>query len=264
MKKIVLLFLILSLACCSSDDSDTNNSEVSTLQVSVTQDATTVGIDEIVTLTATANEIINEISFSKDGGLTFPSSYGSDFGTTANLYLDFESVGTKTVVFRVKNAVGDTVDTIVTIDVERGNAVQVQSLQLNSFFNMGGTWDDEFGSTNPQRLADVVFALLKRRLNVYTGERSNIYSVWYRSEIRANETNLTWDMQNENLLINLNQLMPFIGFGDDDGNNIGQDLMLGPPFERVVPILDYINTQPNSILVNEADIDLEYELLVNW
>ncbi len=262
MKKTIYILLVFCFACSTSDD-DAANGNTSTLEVTVTQDLNTVAIDQIVTLTATANETINEISFSTDGGITFPSSYGSNFGTTANLYFSFDTLGTKTIVYRVKNNAGDIVDSTVTINVERGNAIQIQSLQLNSFFNMGETWDDEFGGADLNRLADVFFVILKANLNAFDGTRSS-GGVWYRSEIRSNEENLNWNLQNEELFINLNELTARIAFADDDGGEVVQDLMLGPPFERVIPFADFASAETNPVLVQETDIDLEYQITVDW
>lgn len=266
MKKITYILITLCLACSSSDDGGTDPN-TSTFDATIAQSATTIGIDQIVTLTANANETINEISFSTDGGTTFPSSFGSSFGMTANLYFDFETVGTKNIIFRLKNSAGDIVDKPIIINVERGSAVQITGVRLNSFFNIGQIWDSEFGNNDPNRLADVYFALLKRRLNVFTGERGGLSSnsIWYRSETRTNETNLNWDLQSENININLEQLTPYIAFVDDDGEgNLAGDLMLGPPFERLIPISDYLNSQPSSIIIEETDINLYYELGIDW
>lgn len=264
MKKIIFIVLVFCIACSPSENSE--NTE-DAFNVSITQDATTVVIDQMVTFKATVSEPINTISFSTDGGATFAGEYSTTFGNTANLYLDFDTVGTKSIVFRIKNSNGDIVDSPLTVKVDKGNAIQLQSLQLNSFFNKGNTWDAEFGDTDPKRLADVIFGILKPKLDVFKGTRSNTPNsswVWYKSETRENEVNLNWDLQNEALFINIDQLIPWIAFVDDDGGGIAQDLMMGPPYERVIPITDFLDTKPNSILVKETDINLEYELGIGW
>ncbi len=263
MKKLISLLFVLTFAC-----SPTNNGDnAPTFAVSVTQDLNSAVIDQKITLTASTNEPIKSIDYSIDGGTTFGNEYSTTFGTNAKLYLDFDTVGTKHIVFRIKNNDGDVVDKAITVNVERGNAIQITSLKLNSFYNMGETWDSEFNDTDINRLADVNFVILKPRLNVFDGTRDgapNSSWIWFRSQTRDNESNLNWDLQNEALYINIEQLTPYIAFGDDDGGNIGQDLMLGPPFERVIPISDYINTKPNTILVEEVNINLEYEIGIDW
>ena len=265
MKKLFCILTLLCFACSSSDDSD--NPSTTTLEVSVIGDVTTVSIDQIITLTATANEAINEISFSTDGGATFPSSSNNNFGTTANLYFSFDTLGTKSIVFRVKNEAGDIVDTTVNIIVERGSAIQLQNLQLNSFFDIGNTWDSEYPTTDPSHLADVFFVILKPSLNVFTGMRNGISStsqIWYRSSTRDNENNLNWDLQNDELYINVEELITYIAFADEDGGGIVDDLMLGPPFERMIPLGENFISQPNTITVEEPSINLEYVLGVDW
>lgn len=265
MKKVIYILLLLCFACGSSDDADTN---ISTFEVSVTQSATTLAIDQILTLTATANETINQISFSKDGGETFLGEFGSSqFDKVVNLYLDFDTVGTKTIVYRVKNNAGEVVDTSVNVTIEKGDAVQILSVKLNSFFDMGETWDSEHPTTDPNHLADVFFGILKPRLDVLKGTRSGMPStswLWYRSPTRDNENNLNWNLQNEELFINVSELKLYIGFADDDGGNIAQDLMMGPPYESLIPLSDYVNTKPSIITIGESKIKLEYEIGVAW
>lgn len=263
LNSLSFISIILLFTCSSSDDSNSK----SMFSVNITQDVNTINIGQITILTATTSESINSINFSLDGGATFNGEYSTNFGNTAKLYLDFDTIGTKNIVFRVKNSDGDIVDSPVTINVERGNAIQLKSLKLNSFFDMGKTWDAEYSDTNINRLADVFFVFLKPPLNVFTGTRSGIPTsswLWYKSEIKMNESNLIWDLQNEDLYINIEELRPYIAFADDDGGGLVGDLMLGPPFERVIPFSDYIITKPPSILIEETNINLEYELDIDW
>src|SRR5690606_24455866 len=159
---LVLLFLV---SCGTSDDEE----ETNTFQVSVIQDANQIEIDQIVTLTASSNDVIQSVSYSLDGGSTFSGEYSTNFGNVANLYLDFDTPGNKQIVFRVRNSEGQVVDTALSIQVLRGAAVKLQNLQLNTFFNQTGTWDDEYPDTDSNRLADVFFVVLKPSLNVFTG-----------------------------------------------------------------------------------------------
>tara|TARA_R110002096_G_scaffold436089_1_gene667228 strand:- start:6792 stop:7598 length:807 start_codon:yes stop_codon:yes gene_type:complete len=268
MNKLTYFLLVLCFTCSSLDDNNDNN--VSTF-ITVTQDLSVVNIDQIISITVTSNETINSIDYSLDGGTTFIGEVSnSTFGNNVKLYLDFDTVGTKNIVFRVKNNEGAIVDKAISVNVERGNAIQIQNLKLNSFYDMGNTWDAEFSDTNPNRLADVYFVILKPPLNIFNGTRGTIPAgswLWFRSQTRDNESNLNWDLQNEDLYINIEQLTPYIAFIDDDGDPVLAglgDLMLGPPFERVIPIADYINTKPNTIVAEEPNINLEYELTLDW
>jgi len=245
------------MACSSSDDSDQ-----SSFQVTVTQDLTTTVIDEVVTLTATASDTISSISFSLDGGETFPSEFGSSSITdTANLYVDFDALGENTVIFRVKSRTGVIVDTPVSIMVERGDAVKLESVQLNSFFNINETWDNEFSSGDPNRLADVFFVFLKPSLNPYTGERTS--RLWYTSTIDENQGDLQWNLTPDELYIDPG-LQLRIAFADADGEGLVDDLMLGPPFDRLINLGILVDTQPNSITLEDSGIDLEYTVGLDW
>ncbi len=151
----------------------------------------------------------------------------------------------------------------VDVVVNKGEAIELNSLQLNSFFNIDDTWDDEFDDGDINRLADVFFILLKPRLNPFDGSRSISTPAWYRSSTLTNQGNLQWSLQNQDLLINP-ELSLFITFADDDGNGLVDDLMLGPPFEREISFLDFISTQPNSIPVSFSNINLDFNLGVQW
>lgn len=61
-KSFICLSMVLFFACSSSDD------VTSTFEVSVTQNPTTLEVDQIRPLTATVNETINYIDFSKESG----------------------------------------------------------------------------------------------------------------------------------------------------------------------------------------------------
>ncbi|MBU2926705.1 hypothetical protein [Winogradskyella psychrotolerans] len=269
----IAFMLIILFSACSPSDNNGNPDQSSTLEVSVTADATTVTIDQIIILTATANETINEISFSKDGGVTFSNAISSSsFTDTVNLYLDFDTLGSKSIVVKVTNDVSDVVDSTVNITVERGNAIKLQSVQLNSFYDIGNTWDLEYPTTDPNHLADVFFVLLKPTLNAFDGTRSSVAfspRIWYRSAIKENESSLSWNLQNEDLYINIEELTPYIAFADDDGvDDFGipavGDLMLGSPSASMIPLGDYYLSQPNIITLEEPSINLEYVIGVDW
>lgn len=151
--------------------------------------------------------------------------------------------------------------------MERGNAVQLKSVQLNSFFDMGSTWDSEYPITNPNHFADVFFGLLKPKLNAIDGKRPRMPSsswIWYRSETRDNENNLNWNLQNEELFININELKLYIAFADDDGGGNVQDIMMGSPYESLIPLLAAKDEQPITMSVTEPKINLEYEIGIDW
>tara|TARA_R110002096_G_scaffold432475_1_gene649394 strand:+ start:1043 stop:1804 length:762 start_codon:yes stop_codon:yes gene_type:complete len=253
------------MACSSSDDitESINNNENngSTFSIDFLYNET-AQVDETLEVTITSNEPMKSLEISFDNFETSFTSF-SDLGSSILRYFSFDKLGANTVYFKAKN--GDDAESIKTINVtiSRGNAVKLQSLKLNSFYNMGNIWDDEYGPTDPNRLADVFFWLLKPKIDVIDGTIAGIGS-WYRADTRDNESNLIWNFQDEALYVNLDILTAYIAFADDDGGGVAQDLMLGPPLERVIPLTEYLNTKPNTILVQETDINLEYELTLDW
>lgn len=286
MKTLKILICLFVLGCSQSDDpemmvnqdmeeeqqqeeqqeeEDEEAPPAFSIDLTISQDSPV--IDEIVELTAVSSEDISSISFSLDNGVTFGTELTATFGNTASLYFDFSTPGSKNITFRVKNNEGAIVDTSTSVQVSQGNAVRITGITLHSFYNMGTPWDDEFDDDDPNRLADLVFVLLKPSLNHFDGVRSAIVTdswIRYRSEVRDNENNLNWLIEDEEIFVNPDLLEMYISFADDDGGNTGQDVMQGPPSYRLIPITDYIDTQPSIFTVQENDIDLEYEVMINW
>ena len=269
-KNILALSIILIISCGENNDDDNSLVNGSSNQilnnnynVTLTSNTNVVEIDGIIELVAQTDSNFETLSVSRDGGLTFPSSQSYSFDSTVSLYFSFDTLGEKTIVLRAKNASGAIKDVPFTLNVVRGNAVKINGLSLINFQNKGGIWDSEFPATNPNSLADPFFALLKSPVNLYTGNRSGLI-VSYKSPIRQNESNLNWDLSNEDVYLNLDYTTMQISFAEDDGGNISQDLMNGPPFEKLIPFQNIINTQPTTANFQETDISLEYDLNLDW
>ena len=263
MKKIIGLVIICLFIACSSDDSNEENNNESSFVITLNQDINTASIDEIITINVSASETINRLDISKDGWQTSTNLSSPSFGNQTNVFIDYESTGNKIISIRATSTNGDTSERSVNVTIERGNAIKLQELQLNSFFDINETWDDEFGSIDPNRLADVFFILLKPRLNPFEGTRTTGTPVWYESSVETNQGDLHWNLQTNNLFVDPN-LSLYIAFADADGGGLAGDLMLGPPFEREIRLSDYINSQPNPIPFNESGINLNFDLSVEW
>lgn len=97
-------------------------------------------------------------------------------------------------------------------------------------------------------MADVFFLLRKPRLSNYS---TGAYSVqgWFRSAVKENQVDLTWDVSSENLYINTQSTIWF-SLADDDRNGNVDDRMLGPPFERPLYLVQYNLDQPNTITLS--------------
>ena len=258
---IILATILLTSCGDNNDDSPTQNQ--TPYEVTLTATTNQVEVDEIVELLATTNSSFKTLSVSKDGGATFPISQTTTFNNPINLYVDFSTPGDKHVVLRATNNEGQTTESSVFITVIKGNAVKLESLQLNTFHNMGGTWDSEFPTSNPNHLADPFFVIFKKVIDLYNGSPVG-RKIIFRSDTRMNETNLNWNVSNEELYVNLQYNDMYISFVEDDLNGFIQELMIMPPKERLIPLNTISNTQPTTATFQETDIDLEYQVNLNW
>jgi hypothetical protein len=260
MRKHILITLAIILSACNSSDDTGGPNNNSNLSLTVTASTSSAIIDEMIMVSVSADEAISSIEVSTDN---FVTNYNqqSNFGTNTLLYLSFDTLGNKTISVRAKNTNGDEATKTLNVNISRGNAIKIEQLQVVSFYDINNTWDPEFGDTDTNRLADVKFALLKPKVNVFNNS-VNI-SNWYESSIKQNQGDLTWDLSSANLYLNPN-LSLRLGLGDDDGNGVGQDLLLGPPFDREITFEEYIATKPNTITLSDPSINLEIELTLNW
>lgn len=264
MKKILFIITILLFGCSEDDGSNDNDQGMqSNFEINLTSQSNIISIDEPLTINVLGNEVISRLDVSKDNWVTSANLASDSFGNQTDIFVDYETIGNQTISVRATNEANFTSEASINVVVNRGEAIELSSLQLNSFFNVDETWDDEFDEGDTNRLADVFFILLKPRLNPFDGNRSIGTPVWYRSNTLTNQGDLQWSLQNQNLLINP-ELSVFIAFADDDENGLVDDLMLGPPFEREVSFIDFISTQPSSIPVSFPGINLDFDLEVQW
>ena len=219
-KWITIVVFLLCFACSTSDDSKNSDNGDDSSNFSLTLTASsTINVDTVFEVTVSTNEPMQSLEVSPDNFQTSIEHF-DNLGDNTLRYFSFNNLGDQTIYFKAKNNDGiETVETI-TVNVVRGDAVKLETIQLNSFFNMGNTWDDEFPTSNPNHLADVSFGLLKPPADILTGNRSTIPStswLWYTATTHNNESSLNWDLQNDELYVNTNELNVFIGFFDDDG-----------------------------------------------
>lgn len=269
MKKTILLllaFTILTIACSSSDDpSDPNGKpNESSFSVELSGNAN-VGIDETFPLSITGNETIRTLQASLDDFQTTILNRTIDptgFGTNTTLYFSFDILGSKTISIKAINANGNESTKTFNVSVIRGDAVKIIGAKLISFSNINNTWDAEFPSTDENRLADVFLFFRKARVNILDNFNFTL-SNWFKSSIKQNQGDLTWDLSSENLYISPLKKLLF-SMADDDGGGVVQDLMLGPPFEREVSFQEHITNKPETITLSVSEIDLEVVLTVEW
>jgi biopolymer transport protein ExbD len=257
MKKInILLFIaIIFISCNPSGDEDLTNNL--TLELHTVN--TNVSIDEILPITITANKAIMGVDYSLDNFVTSASQF-TNFGNSTTVYLNTSKLGKKQVGIKITDTENNTATKTITIIVEKGNAVQLKSLLVNSFYNINQSWDTEFSASDPNRLADVVFVLIKPQIGVFSGQMSQ--QLWFKSSIKQNQGDLNWNLVSENLYVNPNTILKF-SLADDDGA-FSQDLMLGPPFERDIDLNYFGTSKPDPINFKDTAINLDVDLKVVW
>lgn len=259
MKKIVTIILLcLCLACGSSDDSGGPNNN-SNLNLTVTASASSAIVDEIIVVSVSSDEDLWGIETSTDNFQTYTDRQ-TNYGTNTTLYFSFDTVGAKTIGIRAKTSDGKEATKSINVSIARGDAITITQVKVLSFYDINNAWDPEYGSTDPNRLADVFFVFLKPRLNIYNGTSSS--AVWYTSTIKENQGDLTWNVSGDNLYISPEYSLRYSMF-DNDGV-LSQDVLLGPPSEYEISFTDYISTKPSTIILSVPSIELEVELTLDW
>lgn len=269
MKKLFFLSIVaIFFACGSSDDDNTDNNDGNnngnndpTFSIELSANDSVV-IDEIIPIDIIGNENIMTLEASLDNFQTtlFNQTNSNGFGITASLYFNFDELGSKTISIKAINSNGDEDIKTTNVSISRGNSIKITNVEIVSFSNINNTWDSEFPSTDINHLADVFFHLRKPQVSITTGSLG--FQDWFTSIIKENQGDLTWDVSSEELYLDP-QLSLQYSMADDDGS-VNQDLMLGPPFEREITFSEHISTQPSTITLSVADIDLEVVLTLEW
>lgn len=259
MKNTIYLILASVLIACSGSSDDDSPIIKDDFTISVTAQKNTVSIDEVVPITIVANRAINEVEYSLDDFKT-ATGKSTNFGNSTTVYLNTSTLGKKQISIKIKDIENNTASKTITITVEKGNAVQLKSLLVNSFYNINQSWDPEFAASDPNRLADVAFALLKPQVGVFSGQMSQ--QIWFKSSIKQNQGDLNWNLVSENLYVNPNTVLKF-SLADDDGA-FSQDLMLEPPFERDIDLNNFNTLKPDLINFKDTTIYLDVDLGVVW
>ncbi|WP_146126704.1 hypothetical protein [Nonlabens agnitus] len=254
-----VIFILLA-SCGPSDDS--MDPEVVPEDFNIQLSATnTAVVDEVVPVMINSSKPMASLTISFDNFQTSTTAF-SDQGSSQTRFFKFDKLGmNSTVYFRAKDEDGNEFDTTYTPNISRGNSVKINQIKINSFAGIDTTLDPEFPETDPNRLADVFFVLLKPGVDIRNGD-VNGANEWYRSPVKQNQGDLTWDLTNAELYINP-EFRILYTMADDDGNFV-QDLMQAPPFEREFRLSDFADTRPSEVTLSVPSIDLEVVFTVDW
>jgi hypothetical protein len=211
-----------------------------------------------------SNEAIFEITRILENSTQSVSSLTPGTGLVEqnlNLHFQFGYVQNEEVKLEFTSVSGKKTTKILSFDVTRGNAVKVIGFNINSFYNMNGTWDEEYAENDPNRLADIIFALRKLG-NTHFSNSTPAMRHWYLSPVYPNQQQLEWDLSQEELYISERSMIEF-GIGDDDGNGIGQDLARSSQ-ELIIRLNDYRDTKPAEINLNNEEYGYDITFELEW
>jgi hypothetical protein len=256
----LLLFLAVAISSCEPRDDITDPPEEKTFDFELSApDA--IDIDQAYMVSIDANERVRNVEISEDGFATTFASFGvSQLGDNFSFNLSFDRPALRNLEIKLTSISGQEVIKSTSVDVQRGNAVKINRFVVSSFFRINETWDDEFASNDPDRLADVKFVLLKEKPS-RQGDGSGL-TVWYRSQIKVNQGDLDWDLNDEEVYISPESRLTF-ALVDDDGEFV-QDLIINPPFERPIPLSSAATNRPDRIEYNDDAVDLSLYIEVDW
>ncbi|MGG8496441.1 hypothetical protein ACQY1Q_08495 [Tenacibaculum sp. TC6] len=266
MKIKIILLVVLTFLSCSSDDNTVVESQEEPLIIELVTNNTNVTIDEVVTFQVKTNKPFGSITYSTDNFITSKTvgkSLGDSFGTSLTLYVNTANIGKITHSIEVSDANNPSkkAKSSLSFTVEKGNAVRIKDVLVNSFYDKDNIWDTEFSNTDPNRLADVFFVLQKPQIGTLTGQFQQ--QLWYKSNVKENQGDLKWDLLQDNLYVNPNAIIQ-LGLADDDGGGIAQDLLLGPPYEKDINLSQYISTKPDNIIFEDNSINLDVDFGLEW
>lgn len=260
----MLWLLAVSFACSTDSPDEKIDKPVQNFEVSLTPSANEVFLDVPFTLKAEANEGIQEVTRIFENRVESINSLAP--GTALeeerlNLHLGFGFSGTETVSLEFTSVTGKKLTKNLNFEVKRGNAVKLVGLKVNSFYNMNGSWDEEFSETDDNRLADIRFALRKLRQGHFSNPNPALAS-WYLSPVYPNTQVLEWDLTQEGLYI-LETSRLELGIADVDEDGTAQDLSMGSN-QLTINMADYRGTKPTEIKFVNEENNFDVVLRVEW
>src|SRR5690606_6781400 len=260
MKKFfILLPIIFTLFSCSSDA--TAEAEILPFVVQLQASALNPTVDELVKIQVQSEQLLKEISWHSENVVRTHSGMGTALERDFPLYFQFASTGMKVVNLSFTNMNDEVTSKELIFEVKKGNTVQITGFRINSFGKMGDSWDPEFPQNSEDRLADIMFGFSKLMLFNFT-KPENSFGTWYISPVHKNESSKEWHLENENLFINPDRPLRF-GISDDDGGNIGQNLLIDRS-HLDLDLSQYKEEKPSSIDYSHTEEEVDITLFLNW
>jgi hypothetical protein len=145
----------------------------------------------------------------------------------------------------------------------RNNTLRIKAVQIVSFKNINQTWDPEFANSDPERLADLIFAFTKNRFVGLT-QMGYRYDLWHKSTIIQNQGTMSWDLTGANLYMNPTKILKF-SLADYDGL-LQLESLIGDPGSSTkdIDFSPYMVSKPSAITFTYPDINLQFIVSVYW
>lgn len=263
-KLLILVVLALSFACSTDSPNVEPPAPPQSFEVILTPSVNEVFVDVPFTIKVQANEGLFEISRKLENGVESITSLNPGTGIHADshtLHLQFGYLGQEKVVLEFTSITGKKFSKTINFDVKRGNAVKITGFKINSFHNMNGSWDQEYADTDPNRLADIIFAFRKLR----QGHMANEYlamAPWFISPVYPNMQQLEFDLSQKGLYISENSRLE-LGIADSDEDGTGKDLTMG--YRNLgIKFMDYKATKPSEINLANEEYGFDVTFYVEW
>jgi hypothetical protein len=265
MKKILLFIALTGMLSCTSDSTEIIEPEPQkNFDVTLTPSSNFSIVDKAFTIKLSSTSEIHEIKQVFETG-TF--AVGGD-GTNGvidsrykTLHYQLPDVGVETMNYVFTDIYGKQVTKSLDVNVTPAEAVQITGLKINSYYNIHGTYDEQYDENDPERLADILFAFSKAYSRNFSTEEAR-KNLWFLSDIYPNEEKLEFDLQDEQLFI-----APYasfeVGIGDHDEGGMVEDLARDPS-QMTVNLFLLQNERPSEIHIIKEDANVDITVLLKW
>lgn len=264
LKLFFLLFLTILSSCTPNSENEEIVSDKISIEIGISNEE--FEIDKPISFTVKSNQNIREICISIDNwkSTTCRLAFdGENLGKSMVINLSRDKIGPNTIYISIENEKFEKMKKNFQVEIIKGESVKITAIKLISFKNINGSWDTEYSDTDINRLADLIFGLQKDYIQTSFDGIKYSRKTWFISDVLLNQGNLNWNLTDQGLYINPNFKFTF-GLGDDDGNGIGQDILLGPPSDLEFSFKDFIQDKPNTVTLKKTDVELEVEFELEW
>ncbi len=235
-------FTLIMISCSNSETAEPDFN----LEISLSKE--TVEMHEGVRLEIRANQYFNKVVIIIDGKIWDTIERPDNGWRSTNTRFLLRKPGPATLSVQITNSsTGEVIEKTASILATATDPIKLNQIKLISFHNKDQAWDPHLSGID--QLADLSFGIV-------SPGRYFMDTLW-------NQGNLTWDLADDDIYYNSASRLEY-AIADVDSGGLVDDIMLGPPFSRIMDLSPYLATKPNTITFSEPDIDLEFEVSLEW